>query len=197
MKPLLEARNITKTFAGVQALKNVSFELREGEVHALVGENGAGKSTLIKVMTGAVKADSGALFVRGRVVPHIDPGVARSLGIAAIYQQPALFPHLSVAENIALARERDGLWRRVRWAEWRRAAKDLLERIGASIDPDRLVSTLTLPEQQIVEIAKALGADARILIMDEPTASLTDREVESLFRVVGLLRDQAVGIIYI
>src|SRR5499427_6272166 len=101
MKPLLEARNITKTFAGVQALKNVSLELVEGEVHALVGENGAGKSTLIKIMSGAVKADSGMLFVSGRPVAHNDPAIARSLGIAVIYQQPALFPHLTISENIA------------------------------------------------------------------------------------------------
>src|SRR5439155_8203070 len=100
---LLEARSITKAFAGVQALKGVSFDLLEGEVHALIGENGAGKSTLIRIMTGAAKADSGTLFVSGRPVPHIDPGIARSLGIAAIYQQPALFPHLTVSENIALA----------------------------------------------------------------------------------------------
>src|SRR5262245_1982116 len=117
MKPLLEARNITKTFAGVQALKDVSFDLHEGEVHALVGENGAGKSTLIKVMTGAVKADSGTLLVGDRVVPHVDPGVARSLGIAAIYQQPSLFPDLTVAENIAIALERGSAFRTVNWKE--------------------------------------------------------------------------------
>src|SRR5579864_2358907 len=101
--PLLEAKSITKSFAGVHALKNVSFELLEGEVHALIGENGAGKSTLIKVITGAIQADSGTLVVRGCAVPQNDPGISRSLGIAAIYQQPSLFPHLTVAENIALA----------------------------------------------------------------------------------------------
>ena len=122
MKPLLEARNITKTFAGVQALRDVSFDLGEGEVHALVGENGAGKSTLIKIMTGAVNADSGLLLIRDRVVPHIDPGVARSLGIAAIYQQPSLFPHLSVAENIAIALEGGSAFRTVNWKERTRLA---------------------------------------------------------------------------
>lgn len=194
---LLEAKSITKAFAGVQALKGVSFDLIEGEVHALLGENGAGKSTLIKIMTGAVKADSGTLFVSGRPVPHNDPGIARALGIAAIYQQPALFPHLTVSENIALALETGSSWRKVNWKNRQERADELLRRIGAFIDPDRMVSTLSMPEQQLVEIAKAIGADAKILIMDEPTASLTDREVDNLFSVIRLLRSRGVGIIYI
>jgi len=194
---LLEAKSISKAFAGVQALKSASFDLIEGEVHALVGENGAGKSTLIKIMTGAVNADSGTFFVSGRAVPHNDPGIARALGIAAIYQQPALFPHLTVAENIALALETGSGWRKVTWKRRYQRAAELLGRIGASIDPERLVSSLSMPEQQLVEIAKAIGAEARILIMDEPTASLTDREVETLFSVIGLLRSRGVGIIYI
>jgi len=194
---LLEAKSISKAFAGVQALKSASFDLNEGEVHALVGENGAGKSTLIKIMTGAVNADSGTFFVSGRAVPHNDPGIARALGIAAIYQQPALFPHLTVSENIALALETGSGWRKVNWKRRYQRAAELLGRIGASIDPERLVSSLSMPEQQLVEIAKAIGAEARILIMDEPTASLTDREVETLFSVIGLLRSRGVGIIYI
>ena len=197
MSLLLEANSITKAFAGVQALKGVSFDLFEGEVHGLIGENGAGKSTLIKIMTGAVKADSGTLFVSGRPVPHNDPGIARSLGIAAIYQQPALFPHLTVSENIALALETGSSWRKVNWKRRYDRAVELLDRIGTSIDPDRLVSTLSMPEQQLVEIAKAIGSEAKTLIMDEPTASLTDREVENLFSVIGLLRSRGVGIIYI
>src|SRR5262249_4843985 len=123
--------------------------------------------------------------------------VARSLGIAAIYQQPALFRHLTVSENIALALETDSLWRTVNWKRRREEAAELMSRIGASIDPERLVSTLSMPEQQLVEIAKAIGAEAKVLIMDEPTASLTDREVENLFAVIGVLRDRGVGIIYI
>src|SRR2546425_4590853 len=194
---LLEAKAITKAFAGVQALKGVSFDLHEGEVHALVGENGAGKSTLIKVMTGALQADSGTLFVSGRPVLHNDPGIARSLGIAAIYQQPALFPHLTVSENIALALETGGSWRKVNWKRRCERAAELLARIGASIEPDRVVSTLSMPEQQLVEIGKAIGAEAKILIMDEPTSSFTDREGENLFRVIGLLSGHGVGIIYI
>src|SRR5262249_2374356 len=151
-------KSVSKTFAGVQALKGVSFDLFEGEVHGLVGENGAGKSTLIKIITGAVKADSGQLFVCGKSVTDNDPAVARSLGIAAIYQQPALFRHLTVSENIALALETDSLWRTVNWKRRREEAAELMSRIGASIDPERLVSTLSMPEQQLVEIAKAIGA---------------------------------------
>jgi len=194
---LLETKLITKSFAGVRALNSVSFDLLEGEVHALIGENGAGKSTLIRVITGAIQADSGTLTIRGCPVPHNDPGVARSLGIAAIYQQPSLFPQLTVAENIALMLESGGAWRKVNWKERNRRARELIERIGGSIHPERLVSTLSMPEQQIVEIASAIGADAKILIMDEPTASLTDREVASLFKIITLLRGQGAGIIYI
>ena len=195
--PVLQARSIRKAFAGVQALKDVSFELRAGEVHALIGENGAGKSTLIKIMTGALQADSGSLTVFGAEVRHNDPGVARALGIAAIYQQPALFTHLSVAENIAWALETPRPWRKIHWKARRQRALELLQRAGGSIDPERLAGSLSMPEQQIVEIAKAIGADAKILITDEPTASLTDREVESLFGVIRTLRAQGVGVIYI
>jgi ABC-type sugar transport system ATPase subunit len=197
LMPLLQAAAITKSFAGVQALKSVSFELREGEVHALVGENGAGKSTLIRVMTGALTPDSGALTVSGHVVTHHSPAVARSLGIAAVYQQPALFAHLTVAENIALSLESAGFWRKVDWKARAAQARELLHRAGSEIRPERLVSALTMPEQQIVEIAKAIGADAKILILDEPTASLESHEVESLFQVISTLRDRGVGIIYI
>jgi len=188
---------ISKSFEGVRALKGVSFELLSGEVHALVGENGAGKSTLIKIMTGAVFADSGALTIGGQTVAHNSPGVARSLGVAAIYQQPSLFSHLTVAENIALVLEEARPWRRINWKARRERARALIEKAGASIDPERLVSTLSMPEQQIVEIAKAIGANARILVMDEPTASLTELEVESLFKVIAELKSQGVGIIYI
>ncbi len=181
----------------MRALRGVSFDLKAGEVHALIGENGAGKSTLIKVMTGAVVPDSGTLRLSGEVIEHNDPAKARGLGIAVIYQQPALFPHLTVAENIALALETGSDWRKVHWRERERRARDLIARAGATIEPDRLVSTLSMPEQQIVEIAKAIGAEAKVVIMDEPTASLTDGEVESLFRVIGTMRSGGTGIIYI
>jgi rhamnose transport system ATP-binding protein len=195
--PLLTAHSISKAFAGVQALKDVSFELLAGEVHALVGENGAGKSTLIKIMTGAVKADSGSLVVSGQAITNNDPAIARSLGIAAIYQQPVLFHHLTVAENIALSLETGGLWRKVNWKRRHEHAAELLGRIGAAIHPERPASTLSMSEQQLVEIAKAIGAQARILIMDEPTASLAEVEVENLFGVINHLRDSGAGIIYI
>jgi rhamnose transport system ATP-binding protein len=194
---LLTATAISKSFAGVRALKRVSFDLRAGEVHALIGENGAGKSTLIRIVTGAEKADAGTLAVGGRIVSHMDPATSRGLGIAVIYQQPSLFPHLTVAENIATAFEKGGAWRRVSWSGRRRRAAELLERIGADIEPARLVETLSMPEQQLVEIAKAIGCDARVLIMDEPTASLPDREVAKLLEVVRRLRKEGVGIIYI
>jgi rhamnose transport system ATP-binding protein len=194
---LLSAASITKSFAGVRALRGVSFDLRPGEVHALVGENGAGKSTLIKIITGAETPDAGELVVHGRAVAAMDPGLSRALGITAIYQQPQLFPDLSVAENIAMALEAGGPWRRLDWTARGRQAAELLQRIGASIDPARSVDTLSMPEQQIVEIAKAIGADAKIVIMDEPTASLTEREVERLFRVIAVLKTHGVGIIYI
>jgi rhamnose transport system ATP-binding protein len=194
---LLSAASITKAFAGVRALEGVSFDLRRGEVHALVGENGAGKSTLIKIITGAETPDRGELVIDGHAVPSMDPGRSRALGIAAIYQQPSLFPDLTVAENIAMALETGGAWRRLDWTARARRAVELLGRIGASIDPARLVETLSMPEQQIVEIAKAIGADAKIVIMDEPTASLTEREVERLFTVIGLLKAHGCGIIYI
>ena len=194
---LLDAADIAKTYAGVRALKGVSFDLRRGEVHALVGENGAGKSTLIKIITGAERPDAGTLRVAGRDVPHMDPATSHALGIAAIYQQPALFPHLTVAENVALALEGGGLWQKVNWRRRRENAAALLARVGSTLDPARTVETLSMPEQQIVEIAKAIGANARIVVMDEPTASLTTQEVERLFQVISRLRESQVGVIYI
>jgi rhamnose transport system ATP-binding protein len=194
---LLSASSLFKSFEGVRALRGVSFELRAGEVQALVGENGAGKSTLIKIMTGAEQPEAGTLTVAGRPVPRMTPALARALGIAVIYQQPSLFPHLTVAENIALALETGPAWRRVRWNDRRRRATALLGDAGAAIDPARLAGSLSMPEQQMVEIAKAIGADARIVIMDEPTASLMDDEVARLLQTIGMLRGRGAGIVYI
>ena len=194
---LLEATGIRKSFAGVHALRGVSFDLKPGEVHALVGENGAGKSTLVKIIAGAVEADAGTLQFAGRPVAHHSPALAHALGVAVVYQQPALFPHLTVAENIALALDSGSPWRRVDWSASDRRARDLLARAGSSLDPRRPVSSLSMPEQQIVEIAKAIGARARILILDEPTASLGAHEVESLFAVIETLRAAGAGILYI
>ncbi|WP_255550797.1 sugar ABC transporter ATP-binding protein [Granulicella sp. dw_53] len=196
-RALLTASSITKNFAGVRALKSASLQLLQGEVHALIGENGAGKSTLTKIITGAISADSGTLEIAGKIVPHNDPNIARSLGIAAIYQQPSLFPHLTVAENIALALEGESSSRRVNWKQRRAQATDLLSSVGSSLDPMRLAATLSMAEQQIVEIAKAIGANASILLMDEPTALLTGREVDNLFSLIYRLRHDGVGILYI
>lgn len=181
----------------MRALKGVSFELRPGEVHALLGENGAGKSTLIKVITGAHQPDGGTLVVGGETVSQLTPSKARQLGIACIYQQPALFPDLSVAENIGLRLKKPGAFSRVRWAGQRAQAVELLHRIGAEISPDAEVRSLSMPEQQLVEIACALGSGADIVIMDEPTASLTQKEQHLLFKVVRDLRASGVGVVYI
>jgi rhamnose transport system ATP-binding protein len=194
---LLEAAAVSKAYAGVRALREASFELRSGEVHALVGENGAGKSTLVKIITGAVEADGGEIRLGGKALVHNSPRRARSLGIAAIYQQPALFPDLTVTENIALGLEAGGPWRRVRWAECRRRAAQLLGEVGARIDPEREAGGLSMPQQQLVEIARALGASARVLILDEPTASLSEEDTRNLFGVIRRLRGQGVGMIYI
>jgi rhamnose transport system ATP-binding protein len=195
--PLLQLTNITKSFLAVLALKGVSFSLSPGEVHAVLGENGAGKSTLIKVVTGAHQPDSGEIEIGGQRVDRLTPTTAHRLGIACIYQQPALFAELSVAENIALALEPPNALRRVKWKERGERARTLLRRIGASIDPDIEVRRLSMPEQQLVEIAKALGAGARIILMDEPTASLTEKEVQLLQGVIRELRSQGAGVIYI
>jgi len=194
---LLQLSGITKSFEGVRALDDVSFELQAGEVHALLGENGAGKSTLIRIVAGAHRPDSGTFLVSGRAVEHADPLHARALGIAVIYQQPALFPDLSVAENIALGRESGSPWSRIDPRRRRDEARELLSRLGSSVDPDAPVSGLRMAEQQLVEIARALGAMARILVMDEPTAALSEREAGHLLGVVRDLRAAGVGILYV
>lgn len=196
-RPLLAFRRITKSFGAVRALRGVDLEVRAGEVHALLGENGAGKSTLIKVATGAHAPDSGRIELGGETLERLDPALARRRGIACIYQQPALFPELSVAENLGLRLEPAVGWRRVAWADRHHLALALLARIGAEIDPGREVGTLSMPEQQLVEIASAIGAGARVVIMDEPTASLTRREQERLFGIVNALRREGVAVIYI
>jgi rhamnose transport system ATP-binding protein len=195
--PILAVRGVEKSFDGVRALHDVSLELFAGEIHALVGENGAGKSTLTKIITGAVKADAGTIEFCGEAVSHNAPGVSRALGIAAIYQQPSLFPHLTVAENIALSLEMGSTRRTVNWKARHRRAETLIESLGASIDPRRSAATLSMADQQIVEIAKAIGADAKVLLMDEPTAVLTDTEVERVFRIIRRLKADGAAILYI
>ena len=194
---LLRAVDVDKSYAGVHALRRASFDLRAGEVHALIGENGAGKSTLIKILTGAVVPDAGEIQINGQTIEQNSPRLAKQLGIAAIYQQPALFPELSVAENIAIGLEERSFWTRVNWRERRRRAEALLARVGARVDPDAEAGELTMPQQQLVEIARAVGAEAKVVIMDEPTASLSDEDTRNLFAVIEQLRTQGVGIIYI
>lgn len=194
---LLRATNIDKSYAGVHALRSASLELRAGEVHALIGENGAGKSTLIKIITGAVESDAGTLHLHGEPLTQNSPRLAKQLGIAAIYQQPALFPELSVAENIAIGLEESSALSRVDWRARKRRATELLARVGARIDPEAEAGDLTLPEQQLVEIARALGAQAKVLIMDEPTASLSEEDTQNLFAVIRQLRAASAGVIYI
>jgi rhamnose transport system ATP-binding protein len=194
---LLEAHGVQKSYDGVKALTSVSLGLRAGEVHALVGENGAGKSTLIKVLTGAVQPDSGEIRLHDRRIEHNNPAKARELGISVIYQQPALFPDLSVAENIAIANDGNKLWQKVDWPARTARATRLLEQIGARISPGALVSSLSMPEQQLVEIAKALAANASVLIMDEPTSSLGQQDTRNLLRIVRELRARGTGILYI
>ncbi len=195
--PLLQLRRLVKNYGGVRALRGVDFDLHAGEVHALLGENGAGKSTLIKVVTGAHAPNEGTITIAGEPVSGLTPTSARALGIACIYQQPALFPDLTVAENIGLRLETASATRRVDWKARRERAATLLARIGAAISPDAEVRALSMPEQQLVEIACALGAGARIVIMDEPTASLTQKEQHLLFAVVRELSKSGVGVIYI
>lgn len=194
---LLTAQGIRKSYGGVAALRHASFELRAGEVHAIVGENGAGKSTLIKILTGAVTADEGEICIDDKPVLNQSPHRARALGIVAIYQQPALFPDLTVAENIALASETGGPLRILDWKTRRQQAREVLDQIGARIDPEWPVSRLSMAEQQLVEIARALRAKARVLILDEPTASLTEQEAEKLFDIIRDLRARGVGLVYI
>ena len=194
---VLRASGLQRSFAGVQALRNGSLCLRAGEIHALVGENGAGKSTLIRIIAGAIDPDGGELWIGDQLVREFSPQHARALGVSVIYQQPALFPTLTVAENLALGLEPPGLWRRVDRAARQRQARELLDRVGASIDPTELVGGMTLPQQQLVEIARALGQSSRILILDEPTAALSDREVAGLFAVLTELRRQGIAIVYI
>jgi rhamnose transport system ATP-binding protein len=194
---MLSVRGLSKSFGGVRALADVSLHVERGEILALVGENGAGKSTLIRVLSGAHAPDAGTLTLDGQELRQLSPQRARALGIAVIYQQPALLPDLSVAENVALGDEPPGLFRRVDWPARRRRATALLARLGLSLDPDRPARTLGMPEKQLCEIARALGAEARVLVLDEPTASLSVTEVQTLLALLRDLRAQGLAIVYV
>jgi rhamnose transport system ATP-binding protein len=194
---ILALRGVTKSFGAVRALRGVDFDVRPGEVHALVGENGAGKSTLVKIITGAHAPDAGSVTIAGQTLDRADPLLARRLGVAPIYQQPTLFPELTVAENLAFGLETGGAWRRIDWRERHARATALLARVGATVDPDADAGSLRMAEQQLVEIARALGAKARVIIMDEPTAALAETEAERLLALVAELRASGVGVVYI
>ncbi len=193
--PVLEMRNISKRFDATQALDGVSLMLYPGEVHALLGENGAGKSTLIKIMTGIHQPDQGEILLDGLPVTVHDSAQAQGLGIAAIYQEPLVFPDLSVAENIFISHQNRGAI--VRWSQMYRDAELILEQLGVKLDVKRQARGLTLAAQQTVEIAKAISLDVHVLIMDEPTASLSAHEVKQLFDIVRTLREQGVAILFI
>lgn len=195
--PVLEMRNISKTFASTKALTNVSLTVYPGEVHALMGENGAGKSTLMKVLSGAYTADpGGAVLVDGKPIVAGDPIKAKANGISVIYQELSLAPNLTVAQNMFLGAEpsRYGV---VDKAAARAKVAPILKQLGISFGPSQLVATLSLGERQMVEIARALTTNAKIIVMDEPTTSLTSRETERLFEVIGGLKARGIAIIYI
>ncbi len=194
--PLLEMKGIGKSFPGVKALEGVNLRVRAGQVHALLGENGAGKSTLIKILSGAYVKDEGQIFWEGQPVAVNSPQDAQALGISTIYQEFNLAPHLTIAENIFLGHlPMKGLL--VDWAYARKRARELLESLGVTLSVDTLTGELSVAEQQLVEIAKALNRQTRILVMDEPSAVLGEKDLEKLFAVVRQLQANGIGIIYI
>src|ERR1700733_7748037 len=193
----LSLRHAAKSFGAVQALVDGSVELRAGEVHALLGENGAGKSTLVKILAGVYQPDSGTLTVAGREVTLHGPAAARAAGVAVIYQEPTLFPDLSVAENIFMGRQPVRTGRRIDRAAMSRESVAIFAQLGVALDPARPARGLSVADQQIVEIAKALSLEARVLVMDEPTAALTNVEVDRLFKVMAALRRRGAAVLFI
>ena len=195
--PLLSLRGAVKTFGPVVALADGTVDVRRGEIHALVGENGAGKSTLVKILAGLHRPDAGDFLLAGDPVSFRSVADSKAAGISVIYQEPTLFPDLTVAENIFIGRQPRGRTGLISRAAMREDARRLFERLGVDIDPDRPAEGLSIADQQIIEIAKAISIDARILIMDEPTAALSGLEVERLFTVARSLRDDGAGILFI
>jgi ribose transport system ATP-binding protein len=189
---------IDKRFPGVHALDHAHFELRRGEVHALVGENGAGKSTMMKILAGVYAKDAGTITLNSSDIELTDPKSALDRGISMIHQELSLLPHLTVAENIFIGREpRSAAGMFVDKRTLNRKARELFERLHLDLDPNARAAGLTVAKQQMVEIAKALSFKADVLIMDEPTATLTDTEINELFRIIRALRDDGVGIVHI
>lgn len=197
MEKILEMKNISKAFYGVQALNNVDFSVLRGETHILLGENGAGKSTLVKILSGAYHKDAGEIFFDGEQIEISTPLDAQRKGISIIYQEFNLIPGLSVAENIFLGREPVKGNRLINWRVLNENAKAILDKLHADVSPTALVATLSVAEQQFVEIAKALSFGAKLIIMDEPSATLTPAEIDRLFAVIRDLKRAGVSIIYI
>jgi rhamnose transport system ATP-binding protein len=195
--PLLAVRSVAKSFGAVAAVRDVSFPLYAGEVHALVGENGAGKSTIVKMLAGVHRPDAGTIELDGRPLELASPADALAAGIAVIYQEPTLFPDLTVAENIVMGRQPRRSLRRVDRRAMNALASGFFARLGVAIDPDRPARGLSIADQQIVEIAKALSLDARVIVMDEPTAALSGVEVERLFAVARALREDGAALLFI
>lgn len=194
---IVELKDISKAFGGVQALDGVTFRCKTGEVHTLIGQNGAGKSTLVKILAGVYPPDNGKIIFDGRHVTFPSPHEAQSMGISIIYQEFNLIPNLSVAANVFLGREPHHRFGILKSSELNRQAEKVLRRLGVDIDPRIRVSDLSVAQQQMVEIAKALSLNARVLIMDEPSATLGTRELENLFEVISALKKQNVAVIYI
>jgi rhamnose transport system ATP-binding protein len=195
--PIAELADAEKSYGAVRALRGGTIALRSGEVRGLVGENGAGKSTLVKLLGGVVRLDAGEMRIEGARVDFHSPTAARDAGIAVIYQEPTLFPDLSVAENVMMGFHPLGALRRIDRREMHKRVRGLLDRLGVRLDPERPVRGLSIADQQIVEIAKALSFEARVLIMDEPTAALSGNEVERLFKVVSALREEGAAVLFI
>jgi rhamnose transport system ATP-binding protein len=195
--PVLELRGVSKRFAAVWALRDVDLDLVAGEVHALVGENGAGKSTLVKILAGVHQPDGGTIRLRDHDLVLNGPAAARDLGIAVMHQQPNLFPDLDAAENVFAGRLPRTRLGRVDWREARAAAARLFARLGVPLKVTTPVRGLSVADQQLIEIAKALSVDAPVLVMDEPTAALSSREVERLFATVRQLRDHRVAVLFV
>jgi ribose transport system ATP-binding protein len=195
-EPLLRLRDVTKRFTGVLALDAVDFDLRASELHVLFGENGAGKSTLINVIAGTFPPDGGEFLYRGETIQNLTPHRARAIGISPVFQEFSLVPSLTVEENLFLGREMSGVGV-LSVTRMRRAARKLIEELGFSLDPTKRVDDLSRAHQQMTEIAKALLGEVKVLILDEPTASLTERETGRLFELIARLKSQGVGIIYV
>jgi ABC-type sugar transport system ATPase subunit len=194
---LLEFQNVNKTFSGVPALRNVSFCVKKGEIHALLGENGAGKSTLMKILSGAYTKDSGEIIFERQKYKFKDTNESEKVGISIIYQELNMIPELSVAENIFIHRQPERKSGFIDWRKMRRDASDVLSKVGLDVNPSALVRTLSVAQQQMVEISKALTKNLKLLVMDEPTSSLSDSETKNLFEVIRSLQKRGVTVIYI